>query len=291
MAVFLQLIVDALLIGGLYALLAVGVSLGFGVIRIINFAHGELAMLGAYGAFWAFTLLGVDPLVALPGLLVLGYLGGLLLFRGLIQHVLRAPPLNQILLTFGIALVLQHIAVVLWTGDNRNVNASYALSTTEIGPVLVFYGRLIAFIAAACLIGGLIAWLRWTETGRAVRAVAQNRDAATLIGIDPDHAYALAFAVSCALGVAGGAIVSFPINITPFMGFSVLLKSIAIVILGGMGSIGGTLAGAMILALAETMLAFYVPDGAGWTDGVAFGMIVAILLLRPRGIAGQGLTA
>jgi branched-chain amino acid transport system permease protein len=291
MEIFVQLVVDALLLGGLYALTAVGVSLGFGVMRIINFAHGELVMLGAYGAFWAFALLGVDPLLSLPVLLVLGYLGGLLLFRGLIRHVLRAPPLNQILLTFGIALVLQHVAVVLWTGDIRSINPSYALTTTEFGSVLVFHGRLIAFAAAACLIGLLIVWLRFSEIGRAVRAVAQNRDAATLMGINPDHAYALAFAVSCALGVACGAITGFLINITPFMGFSVLLKAIAIVILGGMGSIGGTLAGALILALAETLVAYYLPEGAGWTDGVAFAMIVAILLLRPRGIAGQALIA
>lgn len=291
MAVFLQLLVDAVLLGGLYALMAVGVSLGFGVMRIINFAHGELVMLGSYGAFWAFSLSGIDPLISLPVLLVLGYAGGVLLFHGVIARVLRAPPLNQILLTFGIALVLQHLAVVLWTGDIRSANPAYALNTTEIGPILIFQGRLIAFVVAAVLIGGLMVWLRWTESGRAVRAVAQNPAAAVLMGINPARANALAFGVSCALGVASGAITSFLINITPFMGFPILLKAIAIVILGGMGSIAGTLAGALILALGETFVAYYVPEGAGWTDGVAFAMIVAILLIRPRGIFGQSLIA
>jgi len=132
-------------------------------------------------------------------------------------------------------------------------------------------------------------WLYRSETGRAVRAVAQNRDAAVLMGIDPARVYALSFAVSAALGVASGSIVSFLINITPFMGFPILLKAVAIVILGGLGSVAGTVIGAFVLAIAETMVAYYVPDGAGWTEGVAFALIVAILLIRPRGIAGQSL--
>lgn len=286
---FAQLLIDAVLMGGLYALMSVGLSLGFGVVRIINFAHGEFVMLGAYGAFWALTLWHVDPLVALPLLIVLGYLGGWLLFRGVIAWVLKAPALNQILLTFGVALVLQHIAVVLWTGDVRSATPDYALSTTIIGDVFVMHGRLIAFAVACVLIAALMAWLQRSEIGRAVRAVAQNHDAAILMGIDPGRIYALSFAVSTALGVASGTIVSFLINITPFMGFPILLKTVAIVILGGLGSIAGTVIGAFILAIAETMVAYYVPEGAGWTEGVAFALIVAILLLRPRGIIGHSL--
>jgi branched-chain amino acid transport system permease protein len=286
---FLQLTIDALLMGGLYALMAAGLSLGFGVVRIVNFAHGEFVMLGAYGAFWALTLLHVDPLLALPVLILLGYAGGWLLFRGVIVWVLRAPPLNQILLTFGIALVLEHIAVVLWTGDVRSAMPEYAVSATIVGDLFIVHGRAIAFAVAAVLIGGLTVWLRFSETGRAVRAVAQNRDAAVLMGIDPRAVFALAFAVATALGVASGTIVSFLINITPFMGFPILLKAIAIVVLGGLGSIPGTVLGAFILAIGETMIAYYVPEGAGWTEGVAFAPIVAILLLRPRGLVGSSL--
>ena len=286
---FVQLLIDALLMGGLYTLMSVGLSLGFGVMRIINFAHGEFVMLGAYGAFWGLTLWHIDPLLAMPGLIVLGFLGGWLLFRGVIQWALNAPPLNQILLTFGIALVLQHVAVVLWTGDVRAASPGYAVSTTIIGDVFIVHGRLIACLAAGVLIAALMVWLRHSETGRALRAVAQNRDAAILMGIDPGRIYALAFAMSTALGVASGAIVSFLINITPFMGFPILLKAVAIVILGGLGSVAGTVIGAFVLAIGETMVAYYVPDGAGWTEGVAFALIVAILLIRPRGIAGQSL--
>jgi len=286
---FAQLLIDALLMGGLYALMSVGLSLGFGVMRIINFAHGEFVMLGAYGAFWGLTLWHIDPLIAMPLLIVLGFLAGWLLFRGVIEWALKAPQLNQILLTFGIALVLQHIAVVLWTGDVRSASPGYAVSTTIIGDLFIVHGRLIGFLVAGVLIAALMTWLRYSETGRALRAVAQNRDAAILMGIDPGRIYALSFATSTALGVASGAIVSFLINITPFMGFPILLKAVAIVILGGLGSVAGTVIGAFVLAIAETMVAYYVPDGAGWTEGVAFALIVAILLIRPRGIAGQSL--
>jgi branched-chain amino acid transport system permease protein len=282
-----QVLVDSLLLAGLYTLMAVGLSLGFGVTRIINFAHGECVMLGAYGAFWFFHLWGVDPLIALPLLVVAGFVGGWGLFKVAIEKVLEAPHLNQILLTFGIALALQHVAVVLWTGDVRSVTPSYALATWVFDDLFIIHGRLIAFGVAIVLVLGLIAWLEWSESGRAVRAVAQNHDAAILMGIDPARMYALAFAINTALAVASGVVISFLINITPFMGFPVLLKGIAIVILGGLGSVMGTVIGAIALALAETVVAYYVPEGSGWAEGVAFTLIIAILLVRPTGIAGK----
>jgi branched-chain amino acid transport system permease protein len=282
-----QVLIDSLLLSGLYTLLAVGLSLGFGVTRIINFAHGEFVMLGAYAAFWLFTLYGVDPLLSLPLIVVGGYLLGWIVFKITVEKVLNAPHLNQILLLFGIHLSLQNIAVVLWTGDIRSAMPTYAISTWVLGDVFVIHGRLIAFAVAAIMIGGLMAWLKWTENGRAVRAVSQNRDAAVLMGINPVRMYALSFAASSALAAATGVIVSFMINITPFMGFSILLKALAIVILGGLGSIGGTIVGAAILAFSETSVSYYVPEGSGWAEGVAFALIVAILVVRPRGIAGE----
>jgi len=282
-----QVIVDSILLSGLYTLLAVGLSLGFGVTRIINFAHGEFVMLGAYGAFWLFTLFKVDPLISLPLIVVGGYFVGWLVFKIAVEKVLAAPHLNQILLMFGIHLVLQNIAVVLWTGDVRSAMPDYALSTWTFGDVFIIHGRLIAFAVATVMIGGLIGWLHFTESGRAVRAVSQNRDAAVLMGINPVRMYALSFAANSALAAATGVVVSFLINITPFMGFSILLKALAIVILGGLGSVIGTLVGAVILAFSETTVAYYVPEGSGWAEGIAFALIIAILVVRPRGIAGE----
>lgn len=282
-----QALSDAVLLAGLYTLMAIGLSLGFGVLRIINFAQGEMIMLGAYGAFWLLTWLGVDPLLSLPALVAAGFLLGWMIFRVFVAKVLDAPPINQILLTFGLGLAIQHVAVILWTGNARSATPPYAVSSSVIADVLVVHGRLVAFLAAIVLIGALIAWLRWSETGRATQAVAQNRAAATLMGIDVGWIYALSFGVSCALSVATGVVVSFILTITPFMGFPMLVKAIAIVILGGLGSIAGTAIGACVLAFAETFVSYYVPDGSGWAEGIAFVLIVAILIVRPRGILGQ----
>lgn len=282
-----QVLVDSLLLSGLYTLMAIGLSLGFGVTRIINFAHGEFVMIGAYGAFWLLTLYKVDPLISLPLIVVGGYLLGWIVFKVAVERVLAAPHLNQILLMFGIHLTLQNIAVILFSGDIRSAMPGYALSTWTIGDTFIIHGRLIAFGVALVMITALMSWLKWTEYGRAIRAVSQNRDASVLMGINPSRMFALSFALNSALAAASGVVVSFLINITPFMGFPILLKALAIVILGGLGSIFGTLVGASILALSETFVSYYVNEGSGWTEGVAFLLIVAILIVRPRGIAGE----
>ena len=282
-----QFVIDSVLLGGLYTLMAIGFSLSFGVTRIINFSHGEFIMLGAYGSFWLFTLAGVDPLIALPIVIVTGFAAGWILFKIFIERVLSAPHINQILLTFGIGLVLQHVAVILWSGNSRSATPDYAFTAWIVDNIFVPHGRLIGCAIAVALVLGLIAWLKWSEGGRAVRAVAQNHDAATLMGINVKRMYALSFAISSALGAATGSVVSFIITVTPFMGFPMLVKAVAIVILGGLGSVGGTAAGAFLLAFAETGFAYYVPEGSGWSEGLAFVLIVAILILRPRGLFGQ----
>lgn len=287
MDIISQSLSDAVLLGGFYTLMAVGLSLSFGIVRIINFAHGEIIMIGAYGAYWFFISFGMDPLVALPLLMVGGFCLGWLLFRGLITKVLNAPHINQILLTFGLGLVFQNLVVIYWGADARSTTPAYATTSVEFGDVFMPYSRLAAFAVAAALIFALVAWLRWSETGRATRAVAENRSAAALMGINVNQIYALSFGLSCALGVATGVVLSFIITVTPFMGFPMLVKGVAIVILGGLGSIAGTVIGAFVLAFAETFMSYYLPEGSGWAEGIAFVLIVAILILRPRGIVGQ----
>lgn len=282
-----QAVCDSILLAGLYTLMAVGLSLSFGVVRIINFAHGEFIMLGAYAAFWLFTLLGMDPLLSLPLLVLAGYALGWVTYRGFIARVLNAPHVNQILLTFGLGLAIQHVAIIFWTANARSTTPAYATESSFVGEVLVVHGRLAAFLVAVALIVSLISWLRWSETGRATRAVAENRAAATLMGIDVDRIYALSFGLSTALSVATGVVVSFILTMTPFMGFPMLVKGIAIVILGGLGSVAGTVLGATALAVAETFVSYYVPEGSGWAEGIAFVLIVVILILRPRGLLGQ----
>lgn len=282
-----QCLVDAVLLGGFYSLMAVGLSLGFGVTRIINFAYGEFVMLGAYGAYFFSTLGGVDPLISLPVVVIMVSLVAALVFELCLRRELRAPAINQILLLFGAGLVLQNIAAILWSGDARSVSTPYSLAAQDFGFIYIPDGRVVAFLVAIALIVLLITWLHKTELGRATRAVAENRDAAVLMGINVTLIYLLSFTINAALGAATGAMASFLLTITPFMGFHMLVKSFAIVVLGGLGSIYGTIAGAFVLAIAETVVAYYVPDGIGWAEGVAFAVLIGVLILRPRGILGQ----
>ncbi len=282
-----QFFVDAILLGGLYTLMVVGLSLSFGIVRVINFAHGEAIMLGAYGAFWAFRIGGVDPLVALPLVMIAGGLVGFAIFKVSIRRVLDAPHINQILLTFGIGLVLQNLALIAWSADERSVNPSYAFASIMIGEVVISVSRLIAFAVAVVLVGGLFLWLTRSELGRASRALAENRIAAKLMGIDVNAIYGIAFAISAGLGAATGVLMSVIGAISPFMGFHMLVKGFAIIILGGLGSIMGSVIGAFVLAFAETAVSYYVPGGIGWAEGVAFAFLFLILILRPRGILGQ----
>ncbi len=182
---------------------------------------------------------------------------------------------------------MQHIAVILWSGNARSTTPSYATEALTLGTVYIPYGRLIGFAVAGILVGLLIAWLKWSENGRAVRAVAQNSDAAALMGINVKSTYALSFAISCALGAATGVVMSFIVTVTPFMGFPMLVKAVAIVILGGLGSVTGMTIGAFVLAIVESAFSYFVPEGSGWSEGVAFALIILILLVRPSGILGQ----
>jgi branched-chain amino acid transport system permease protein len=284
---FGEFLVDAVLLGGVYTLMAIGLSLSYGVTRIVNFSHGEWIMLGAYGAFWLFRLAGIDPLISVPILFLIATLVGYFLFRFTISKVLRAARENQILLTFGIALVLQNGAIALWSADERAVNPAYAYSSIVVGTIVIPSARLIAFGAGALMVAGLFTWLRYSELGRASRALVDNADSAILVGIDVDRLYALCFGLSVALGAAAGAVFSFIFPITPFLGFGTLVKGFAIIVLGGLGSTVGAVAGAFILAFVETAVAYYVPNGSGWSEAVSFAVLLVVLIFRPRGLLGH----
>lgn len=283
----LQVVIDSLLLSGIYALIALGLTLSLGITNILNFMHGELVMLGAYAAFWGFTLYGIDPLAGVPFLMLVGFGAGYLLFRLLIQRLALAPQINQILLTFGLGLILQNAAAIAWTADMRSANPDYASRALHLGTAFIPLGRLSAFMIACVLGTTLLVWLKWTDYGRACRAIAQNGLAATLVGIDTKAVYATAFGVSVAIAMASGATLSAITPITPFIGFGLLVKAFAIIVLGGVGTIAGTLLGAFVLGTLETVVSYYVPDGSGWAEGLAFAVMLLILILRPSGLLGR----
>lgn len=287
MTLFPQFLLDSMLLGGLYCLMAVGLSLAFGVTRIINFAHGEMIMLGAYGAYMLSARAGIDPLLSLPLVALAVALVAFLVFKLALERALDAPHVNQILLLFGVGLIIQNLAALAFTGDERSVTTVYSLASGSLFDVTIPYGRLIAFAVSIALTVGLLLWLRHSELGRAIKAVAQRPDAARLVGVNVTAMYMLSFMLSAALGAASGATVSFLLTISPFMGFHMLVKGFAIVVLGGLGSIGGTLIAAFLLAFAETGVSYFVPEGGGWAEGVALVVLFIVLILRPRGILGN----
>jgi branched-chain amino acid transport system permease protein len=283
---FLQSFANGLLIAGLYAAVTLGLTLVLGVMGIVNFAHGEMVMLGAYNTFWMFTLLGIDPLlsIGLSGLLL--FFIGLFIYRFTIRPILRDPPLNQLLLTLGISIFLQNLAMILWKTDSRSVLTPYSGMSLSLGEVHVGLTRLLTFLIAVGLTLALLLFLYKARPGRAMRAVSENNTASWLIGINVQKTYLLAFGVACALAGAAGALVSTVMYTFPMVGFKLSLKAFCILVLGGLGNIPGALFGSLILGLTESFVGTYVPEGSGWAEGISFILIMVILIIKPTGLVG-----
>ena len=282
---FLQLLVSGLLIGGIFALVSLGLSLIFGVMDIVNFAHGEFVMLGMYGVFFANAFWGVDPYLMLPviGLLVglLGYVVG----RFLIRPVVDAPPAVHIFTTIGLSLILQNLALGVWSANFRTVDVEYRTATLSVGDVLISVPRLVAFAAAIVIGVAVYLFLRGTDPGRAIRAVSENRVAAALMGINVNRTFAWSFAFGTGLAGAAGAALTPLFAISPRSGIELGIIAFIAVVLGGLGSLPGAVVGSLILGLSETFSGFLI--GTQLRQVVAFGIFILILAFRPTGIFGR----
>ena len=283
--IFLQAIVGGLANAAVYALIAVGLTLVFGVMRIINFAHGEFLMIAMYAGYFAWSLLGIDPIVSIvlvtPVLMILGAL----LYSGVLRFALRVPEINQMAVTLGLSLLLQHLALVAFTGDNMLVTQSRALAGVEFGPVVVQVNQLIACGISMVLLGALYLVLQRTDFGLIMRAVAQSRDGAALSGIDVTGVYKWAMAVGIGtLGVAGPLLVSM-LYVNPHVGALFTLKAFVIVILGGLGNFTGALLGALVVGLAESIAGAWF--SASVAAAVPFVILILILLTRPEGLMSR----
>ncbi len=281
----LQVIVNGLLLGGLYALMAVGMSLIWGVANIINLAHGALIMLGAYATFWFFTLLHIDPFLSLPLSFIALFIIGFLIQKYVINWVLRAKMFITLLLTFGINILIINIAQKAWTSNFRQTSPSYAASSFLIGPLTIPYVRIAAFVISIVLIVGLYIFLKKTKTGKAIRAVSQDMDAAKLMGVDVANTFAITFAIGSGLAGIAGSLIGVLIPITPQMGDAFTLKSFVVALVGGLGTIFGPLAGGLFLGFVETMGSFYM--GVKYADVIVFGILVLTLIIKPTGILGK----
>jgi len=282
---FAQILVNGILLGGLYGLMALGMGLVWGVLNIVNLAHGALIMLGGYAVYYLYTKGGIDPFAALPIAMVLLFLFGYLLQRFLLSLIVRSAQLNTLLITFGLDVVFVYLAQLLFSADFRTINPPYAGSNIDVGGVTIPYAQLAAFLVAIFLAAILFLFLDRTRTGRAIRATAQNLTAARLYGVNPRRIYALTFGTGAALAGAAGGLYGVVSQITPYIGVTLTAKSFVIAILGGLDKPIGVILGGLLLGIAEAMTALYLDPT--FTDIISFGLLVLVLVAKPAQILGR----
>jgi branched-chain amino acid transport system permease protein len=284
-----QSLVLGVLIGGLYGLAAAGLSLVFGVLKVLNVAHGELIMLGGYLAFWLFELLGLDPFLSLLLVIPLSAVGGAVLYGGLFRFIVRFGEetriKNSLLIGFGLALTLHALAVRLFTADERSITTPYGSRPLVVGGVVVPLGRLLSLGVALGLIVLLHRFLQRARWGQAIRATAEDWEAALLLGIDVRRAYVLAFALGTALAGAAGSLVSVGYSISPAIGLEWTLKALIVIVLAGLGSVFGTFVAGVVLGCAEAVSATLL--GGAYREVVGLLLFFCVLAARPEGLFGR----
>jgi branched-chain amino acid transport system permease protein len=282
---FQQLLINGLALGCVYALLTVGLSLIFGVMNIVNFAHGALYMLGGYAAFYAMPAVGYW-LGLVAAFLALGAIGFML--HDVLLARLSGGQENlsrSILVTIGLALVIQNGAIAIWTAQPRLVDTGYSLTSVEVAGFTIPLLRLFAVVITLVVVGALLASLRWTATGKAVRAVSQNREAALMVGFTPHHFSRLAAIVGIGLAGLAGAVLAPVYTVSPASGFGVVFKAFAIVVIGGMGSVGGTAVVALLIGVAESLVGGY--GSTVLQESLVFVLMILLLFVRPQGVFGR----
>jgi branched-chain amino acid transport system permease protein len=280
-----QLLISTVLLGGIYALIAVGLTLIFGIMRVVNFAHGEFLMLGMYLAFWSFTLWGVDTYFILVVAVPLFFAIGLGVYALVMRGVIHASHNVQIFTTVGLSTALQNVALVLWTGDFRFVRPWESSVVVRIFGAAFNLSQVIAFTVALLFTLALFAFMKWTHAGRVMRATAQDGEAATLMGINTDRVYRLAFAIGIACVGVAGVLVSPLYSVYPTAGLQFVLLAYVVVVLGGLGDMVGALLGALIVAGVEVIGSYVF--GSAWKEVIYFVLFIAVLVFRPAGLFGQ----
>jgi branched-chain amino acid transport system permease protein len=281
---FLQATVNGLLIGAVFALVAVGLTLIYGVMDIVNFAHGEMVMLGMYSSFFAWSLFGLDPLVSLPLTGVAVAVTGALMYFGVVGPVLGKSPLAQIIATFGVQVFLRGLAQFLWTPDTRTVTQAWADDLRlRIGAVVIGGPQLIMAVGALVTTLAVALFMNRTKIGGAIRAAGEDPAAASLMGIDTKKMYALAWVIAgAATGVAGGLLMNV-YSASPTAGVTFALMAFVVVAFGGFGSIAGAALAGVLVGVAQGLVGLYAPS---YTLAAALGLYLLVVLVRPQGLLG-----
>lgn len=285
MELLAQVLVSGVLLGGLYALMALGLALVWGVLNIVNLSHGALIMLGAYTSYFLFTVWHIDPFVTLPITAVVLFIVGYAIERGILNFVIRGPMFNTLLITFGIEVILTYLAQLWFSADFRAINPTYAGANFAIAGITIPTVQVLVFAIALGLTIAMWLFLLHTRIGRGIRASAQNLVAARLYGVDPKRIYALTFGLGAALAGVTGGLYGTVSQINPYIGGPLTAKSFAIAIIGGLDNPLGVIVGGLVLGIVESLTALYF--GSTYRDVASFGVLLLVLILRPSGLLGR----
>jgi branched-chain amino acid transport system permease protein len=283
-----QNLVIGILLGALYGLAAVGIALVFGVTKFLNVAHGELLMFGGYATFWLFSLFDLDPFLSLPLTIIFLFLIGVILYYLLFVRMVKLSEeekiKNTMLIGFGLTLILQNIALLLWTADDRGVTPSYSGEAFTWLGVRFPYVRVAGLVISLVCLFALQRFLHRTYTGKAIRATVEDWEAASLVGIDVQKVYLLSFLLGSALAGVAGALVLVSFSVNPSMGMHWTLKSLIVMVLGGVGNFMGTFVGGILLGATESATAYFI--SGNYRQVVGLVLFLLILIFRPQGLFG-----
>lgn len=279
-----QLGVQGVLLGGVYGLIAIGLSLIFGVMGVINFAHGQMMVMGMYISYWIFVLLGVDPYISLIVVAAAIFLLGYLIQASVVNRILDYPEAMQVLPLVAMGLILENTVLLLWGPDHRSPQTALSLETIWMGDVMVDVSRLIAFGLAIIITLTIFIFLKKSNIGKCIRAAADNRMGATLVGIKVNRINNISFGLGAATTGAAGALLIPLMPLSPHLGHDFTLTAFVVVILGGMGNLVGALVGGLILGVAESLSTLILP--ATLKQVVSFSILIIIMLFRPQGLLG-----
>ena len=277
-------ILNGLTTGAVYALVALGLTLIYGVLHIINFAHGASLMVALYAAYLLKTKLGIDPYLALPVVVALMFALGYALQRAVINRASHGKDENILLVTLGVSIVLENLALLFFKSDTRTIDTAYTLTTVPIGPAMIALPKIVAFFGALAT-SALLLWIvTRTDLGRAIRAVAKEKQGARLMGIDVDHVYAMSFGIGLACLGAAACFLLPAYYVNPQVGSGFVLVAFTIVVLGGMGSFAGALVGGLLIGVVESLCGLFLGESLGQIG--IFVIFIAVLLFRPQGLFG-----
>ena len=283
-AILFPAVLNGLTTGAVYALVALGLTLIYGVLHIINFAHGAALMMALYGVYFLKQSLGIDPYLALLPMMAVMFVAGYAIQRGIIQRASHGRDENILLVTLGLSIVLENLALLAFKSDTRTIDTPYTLATVAIGPAAIAVTRLVAFFGALAAAALLLWIVRRTDLGRAIRAVAKEKHGARLVGIDVDHVQAMSFGIGLACLGAAACFLLPAYYVNPQVGNGFVLVAFTIVVLGGMGSFTGALLGGLLIGVVESLGGLWFGESLGQVG--IFLLFIAVLLLRPQGLFG-----